>query len=113
MNNFKSLEVYRKAYTLAVEVAKEIKDSKNYRLKGQLFGSITSVPANLAEMTAFDSIPQIKHKIKIAVGECNESEMWLDLLKDTEEITQEKYDNFLGKNIEVRRMLLGFLRSMK
>jgi len=43
MQDFKELEVYKKAYDLSVKIAKEIKDSQNFRLKGQLFGSITSV----------------------------------------------------------------------
>lgn len=108
---FKDLEVYKKAYSLAIEVVTEIKDSRNFRLKGQLFGSITSVPANLGEMTAFDSIKYKKHKIRIAIGEANESEMWLDLLKDTGELSVEKYDYYKTKNSDVRKMLFGLLKK--
>ena len=55
MQNFQCLEVFKKSFSLSKEVYSDIKDSKSLRLKSQLFGSATSIPANLAEMTSYQS----------------------------------------------------------
>lgn len=55
MIDFKKLRVYEKAFELSLEIYHLMKESDNLRLKSQLFGSTTSVCANLAEFASYDT----------------------------------------------------------
>lgn len=112
MQNFKELKVYQEAYELSKDVYEVIKDWKNMRLQGQLFGSVTSICANLAEMGAFDNNNSQIQKVRTCIGEANESEFWLDFCKDSKLITAEKHKDFTERMIKIRKMLLGLLKSM-
>ncbi len=79
MQNIKKLYVYQRSYRLSIFVIKLIEGFKNYRLRDQLFGAITSIPANLAEMGGYDTLGYNLNKIRIALGEANEAEFWMDL----------------------------------
>jgi len=58
MHDFKDLKVFQDSYLLGKDIWHDFKKNQNHRLKNQIFGSVTSIPANLAEMAAFDTIPQ-------------------------------------------------------
>jgi len=63
-------------------------------------------------MAAFDSNPQKISKLRIAIGESNETEFWLDLCRDTGELQKNKTDEYKAQNIEIRKMLIGLLKSI-
>ncbi|PIO06946.1 hypothetical protein COT47_02155 [Candidatus Woesearchaeota archaeon CG08_land_8_20_14_0_20_43_7] len=113
MQNFKSLKAYQSAFDLGRLIHSDLKDCKNYRLRDQLFGSTTSICANLAEMAAFETKAQKEHKIRIAIGEANETEFWLDFCSKTGVLDTTKHQIYSEKIIETRKMLIGLLKSMK
>jgi len=113
MQNFRQLEVYQDAYKLSKDVYEEIKSTNNFRLKHQLFGSVTSIPANLAEMGAFGSKRACRHKISICIGEANETEFWLDFCRDTCQISEKHYADYIRRITSIRRRLFGLLKSIK
>ncbi|MBN2457756.1 four helix bundle protein [Candidatus Woesearchaeota archaeon] len=113
MQNFKELIVYKEAYELSKDIFKDIKSSKNFRLKEQLFGSVTAIPANLAEMGAFESDKASQQKVRVCIGEANETEFWLDFCNDTGEITKEKHSDYTARITKIRKMLFNLLKSMK
>src|SRR3989344_9574807 len=114
VQNFKKLAVYNEAYQLSKEVYDTIHNIKaHFRLKEQLFGSTTSVPANIAEMAAMLNKNQQAQKVRICIGECNETEFWLDFCKDCSLIQQEKYNNYCNRVNKIRRMLFGLIQSIK
>ncbi|MBM3309508.1 MAG: four helix bundle protein [Candidatus Altiarchaeales archaeon] len=112
--NFKNLRIYREAYLLAKDVYNELKEiDKHFRLKDQLFGSTTSVCANIAEMSSMDNKNQQRQKITICIGEANETEVWLDLCKDFNLISEVSYDDYLHRNRKIRMMLYTLKNSLK
>lgn len=52
-------------------------------------------------------------KFEIALKECNESDYWLELLFDTNCISKEEYEAFHKDCIELRRMLVSSVVTLK
>jgi len=111
VQNFAKLNVYQEAYSLSKDVYNEMKDVKgNFRLKEQLFGSTTSICANLAEMAAFDNKNAQKQKVSTCLGETNETEFWLNFCRDVGLLADEKFKDFANR-LKVTRMMLFNLRK--
>ena len=52
-------------------------------------------------------------KIEIALKECNECEYWIELLYETNSLTPEDHDKFCKHCIEIRRMLVSSVTTLK
>ena len=112
--DFNKLQVYKEAYELSKEIYNSMSNiKKHFRLKEQLFGSATSVPANLAEMAAMDNKNQQAQKVRICLGECNETKFWLSFCKDNGLIVEQACQVYIGKIRKIRAMLYGLLESIK
>ena len=82
-------------------------------LINQLLKSGTSVGANIHEAQYAQGTKDFISKFEIALKECNESEYWLELLFETNSITQEEFEKFQGNCIELRRMLVSSVTTLK
>ncbi len=81
-------------------------------LKEQLFGSITAIPANLAEMSSMENKNQQTNKLRVCIGECNETEFWLAFCKDVGLITEQVCKEYVDRITKVRMMLFSLLKSI-
>ena len=79
----------------------------------QLLRSGTSVGANIHEAQYAQGTKDFISKLEIALKECNESEYWLELLCDTDGITKEEFEEFKKDCVEMRRMLVSSVKTMK
>lgn len=113
MQDFKKLIVYQEAYILCKDIYSELGKTKEYRLKSQLFGSATSIPANIAEMAGATTSKQMAHKLSICIGEANETEFWLDFCRDASIIDADKHSDFLNRLHGIRKMLISLYRCQK
>ena len=52
-------------------------------------------------------------KFEIALKECNESEYWLELLLETNSLTEADFNDFHSKCVELRRMLVSSVTTLK
>ena len=59
----------------------------------QLYRSGTSIGANIAESLYAQSDADYISKLKIALKEASESKYWLELLYESELITQQEFDS--------------------
>ena len=82
-------------------------------LINQLLRSGTSVGANVHEAQYAQGIKDFISKFEIALKECNESEYWLELLYETYCISKEEFDAFQKECIELRRMLVSSVTTLK
>ena len=82
-------------------------------LINQLLRCGTSVGANVHEAQYAQGIKDFISKLEIALKECNESEYWLELLFDTNSLTEAEFKNFKGRCIELRRMLVSSVTTLK
>ncbi len=82
-------------------------------LTNQLLRSGTSVGANVYEAQYAQGTKDFISKFEIALKECNESEYWLVLLYDTNSISEAEFKDFHSKCIELRRMLVSSVSTLK
>ena len=82
-------------------------------LINQLLRCGTSVGANIHEAQYAQGTRDFISKLEIALKECNESEYWLELLFETNSLTEAEFKDFHNKCIELRRMLVSSVTTLK
>lgn len=82
-------------------------------LINQLLRCGTSVGANVHEAQYAQGTKDFISKFEIALKECNESEYWLELLYETNSISKAEYEHFQMCCIELRRMLVASVKTIK
>ena len=82
-------------------------------LINQLLKSGTSVGANVHEAQYAQGTKDFISKFEIALKECNESEYWLELLYETDSISENEFRKFQSACIEIRRMLVATVTTVK
>ena len=82
-------------------------------LINQLLRCGTSVGANVHEAQYAQGTKDFISKFEIALKECNESEYWLELLYETNSVSEKEYKNFQNACIELRRMLVATVTTIK
>ena len=105
----KELEVYKKAYALAMDVfrlSKSFPAEEKYALTSQIRRSSRSVSMNLREAWAKHRYEaHFVSKLTDCDGECNETDTSLDFARDCGYITGEQHAQFAEVNGEIGRML--------
>ena len=82
-------------------------------LINQLLRCGTSVGANVHEAQYAQGTKDFISKLEIALKECNESEYWLELLFETNSLAEPEFKDFHNKCIELRRMLVSSVTTLK
>lgn len=112
LNSAKDLEVYKKAYDLAMEIfqiSKSFPKEEKYALTDQIRRSSRSVCLNLREAWAKRRYEaHFVSKLTDCDGENSETESSLDFAKDCGYISIEQHKVLTEKNREIGRML-GFM----
>ena len=115
-DNSKSI-LREKSYSFAlkiIQVYKELcEEKREYTLSRQLLKAGTSTGANIREGQFAQSIPDIISKYSIALKEINETKYWLELLRDSEYITEKKAELLIFDATEVLKMLIAAIKSLK
>jgi len=108
------LDVYQKAYQLALEIHKMtlgFPKHEQYELASQLRRSSKSICANIAEgMGKQESRADVRRFIRIAVGSCDESRVWLEFARDLGYIKPWEQAALDERYREIGRMLRGVLK---
>ena len=104
-----------KEYAKAIiYLCRRLKDKKvESALVNQLLRSGTSVGANIHEAQYAQGRKDFISKLEIALKECNESEYWLSLLYETESLSKEDYEAFYKRCLELRRMMVSSVKTLK
>lgn len=113
----KELEVYKKAYLLAMrvfELSKKFPPEERWALTGQLRRSSRSVCNNLREAWAKRRYEaHFISKLTDCDGEANETDTTLDFAYDSGYITADEHHETIELNSEVCRMLGSMIRNPK
>ena len=108
------LDVYQKAYQLALEVHRislDFPKIEQYGLAQQLRASSKSIPANIAEgMGKQGSAAEVRRFIRIAIGSGDETRVWLEFAKDLGYVDSEIHGQFEVRYQEIGRMLHGVIK---
>ena len=81
-------------------------------LSKQILKSGTSIGANIAESECAISKKDFLSKIYIALKECVETIYWLDLLYETEYLTEGHYNSIKSDCEELRKMLSSSTKTI-
>lgn len=109
--------VRTKAYDFAVEIIKAYKklssERREFILSKQLLRSGTSIGANVNEALSAESKRDFVHKLNISLKEARETSYWLNLLKDSEFITNESYLTLHSSSKELEKILSKIILTTK
>jgi len=107
--------IVEKSYHYAVRCVNLYKylcnERQNYIIGKQLLRSGTSIAANVKEGIRGQTNPDFVAKMNIALKEASETEFWIELLRDTEYITQAQAESMLADNIELIKILTSIVKS--
>ena len=108
------LQVYQKAYQLALEIHKlslGFPKVEQYGLAQQIRASSKSIVVNIAEgMGKQESPADVQRFIRISIGSCDETRVWLEFAKDLGYCEAKMYAEFDMRYQEVGRMLTGVVK---
>ena len=88
-------------------------EKREFVLSKQFLKSGTSIGANIAESECASSKKDFLAKIYIALKETNETLYWLDLLFETEYLTQQEYCSMKSDCEEIKKMLSATTKTLK
>lgn len=87
------------------------KEKREYVLSKQLLRSGTSIGANVKEALRGQSKADFGAKMTIALKEANETEYWLQLLKETGFLSIEQAQSMVGDCEELLRLLAAITKT--
>ncbi|WP_111309357.1 four helix bundle protein [Confluentibacter sediminis] len=109
--------VKTKSYIFAVRIVNLCKflteEKKEFVLSKQLLRSGTSIGANIRESEHAESKADFIHKLSIALKEANETEYWLDLLKETGYLNNSEYLSIQIDIKELLKLLISIIKASK
>ena len=84
---------------------------KEYVISQQVCGSGTSIGANIAEAQRAQSTADFVSKMKIALKEANETQYWLQLLRETKYITEVEFCSIHDDLVEILKILTAICKN--
>ena len=106
-----------KSYAFALRTIKLYKHlsitTKEYVLSKQILRSGTSIGANITEANRAQSKMDFVHKLSIALKEADETEYWLNLLRDSDYITTSQAESLLADCAALQRLLIASIKTAK
>jgi four helix bundle protein len=109
--------VTEKSYAFAIRIVNLYKylsqDKKEFVLSKQMLRSGTAVGALIKEAEHAQSRADFINKMNIALKEANETEYWLNLLKDTDYLTEYEYQSINPDCVEVLKLLISIVKTTK
>jgi four helix bundle protein len=114
-DNVKENIILDKTMDFAVRIVKLYKfmtdEKKEFVLSKQLLRSGTSIGANAHEAHNAQSKKDFLAKMYIAFKEASETEYWLDLLNESEYITQNEFDSINSDCVEIKKLLVSIIKT--
>ena len=109
INNFEDVISWQKGKELYLELAKDLRTSRDFSFNDQLFRAALSVTNNIAEGFDRGSDKGLKQFLIIARGSCAEVRLMLHIASVDGKITQQKYKKLVDLTMEISRLLTGFI----
>ena len=109
--------VFDKSKIFAVRIVnlyKYLTDTKKeYVLSKQLLKSGTSIGANISEAVCSISNSEFSAKMHIAYKECSETLYWLELLKETDYLSEKEFSSIEQDCKELIKLLAAITKAAK
>ena len=109
--------ILEKSFDFAVRVVNLYKylcnEKKEFTLSKQLLRSGTSIGANINEAQDAQSKNDFISKLSISLKEARETKYWIELLRETDYLTDKEANNILEDLIEVIKLLVSIIKTTK
>ena len=109
--------IKEKSYHFAIRIVKLYKylseEKKEFTLSKQILKSGTAIGALIREGEHAESKLDFIHKLAIALKEANETEYWLEILKDTDFIESQMFSSIHKDCIELIKLLTSIIKTLK
>ena len=109
--------IKNKSFDFAVRIVKLnqylCNNKKEFVLSKQLLRSGTSVGAMVREAEHAETKADFKHKMGIAQKEINETLYWLELLKATDYLTTEQFEDMNAHAVEIIKIITTIIKTTK
>jgi len=106
-----------KSFKFAIRVVKLYKylcdSKKEYILSKQLLRSGTSIGANINESQEAQSKADFISKLSISLKEARESKYWIELLKETDYLSENEANSIIEDLVEILKLLTSIIKSTK
>ena len=115
METHKDLEVWKKSITLVTkiyEITKGFPKEETYGITNQIRRCAVSIPSNIAEGAARESLKEFIHFLTISLGSIAELETQLIISNNIGYLTTESQEETQLDIIEIRKMLIGLKKSL-
>lgn len=89
-----------------------VSDMKEYVMSKQVLRCGTSIGANVKEALRAQSRADFRAKMNIALKEASETEYWLELLHESDYITEEQFQSIIADNIEIIKILTSIVKNV-
>ncbi|QUC68656.1 four helix bundle protein [Aristaeella hokkaidonensis] len=110
-------QILQKSKAFAVRIirlAQHLTEEKKEKvLSRQVLRSGTSIGANVKEAVRGQSTADFLSKMQIALKEASETEYWLELLAETDYLSEKASDSVLKDCRELIRLITSIVRSTK
>jgi four helix bundle protein len=116
LRNYKELEVWKRAYHLALEVyglTKDFPGDEKYGLTSQIRRAAVSIPSNVAEGYGRKSTKEYLQSLYVAYGSICELETQILLAGDLGYLQDEPLQKLLKEIGDTERMLMALIKSLK
>jgi four helix bundle protein len=117
LNSMKENPLKEKSFAFALEIVRFSRrlaeEQREYVLSKQLLRSGTAIGALVWEAEHAQSRPDFIHKLSISLKEANETEYWIELLRQSEYLTENDFVPLRSKIGELNRLLIAIIKSSK
>lgn len=90
-----------------------ILEKKEFVMSKQFLRSVTSIGANVREAINAQSKADFIHKLSISQKECDETMYWLELLKETNYISDLEFNSLHEQSTEVLKIIRSIIITSK
>lgn len=116
MRDYRTLAVWQRSHAIVLRiyaVTRAFPIEERYGLTSQMRRAAASVPANIAEGCGRIGDPELKRFLAIAIASACELDYFITLALDLGYLGRDDGDCLARENLEVRRMLGGFVRRLR
>ena len=116
MKDFHNLLVWEKAHRLTLAIYSHLNSfpkEERYALADQIRRAAVSIPANIAEGCGRGSDADFARFLQIAMGSASELEYEILLARDLGILPADVQQALNGQIIEVKQMLVSFLKKLR
>jgi len=109
--------VYNKSYAFAIRTVKLSQylstKKKEYILSRQVLRSGTAIGALISESKFAQSTADFMNKLMIALKEANETQYWINLLYDTDYLSEKMFESLMTDIKEIISLLVSITKTIK